>query len=79
MRRALIGDERNDEGMFRWAGWSVSPSNATAATKELAKEVSNLSHDEDFVADTLAQWKVAVARGQRQRSDTPGGCGCSKL
>ena len=33
------GDESNDHGMFRWAGWSLSPANATPETKALAKEV----------------------------------------
>ena len=48
-----FGDGDNDVEMLRWAGWSVSPSNATESAQAAAKAVSLRSHDEDFIAHEL--------------------------
>ena len=40
-----------------WAGWSLAPANATAETKALAREVSALTHNQDFIADALFRWR----------------------
>ena len=49
-----FGDAANDVAMFRWAGQSVAPSNATPEIKGLASHRSDLSNDEDFIAAALA-------------------------
>ena len=62
-----FGDQRNDLGMFGWAGAATCPLNAAAAAKALATEVSELSNDDDFIAASL----------ERRR---PGGCDdCAKV
>ena len=42
--------------MFVWAGQSICPSNANENTKAAASWVSELSDDEDFIADVLTAW-----------------------
>ena len=46
-----FGDGDNDLGMFRWAGWSVCPSNAMPEAEELAATISTLSNNDDFIAE----------------------------
>ena len=46
-----FGDGDNDLGMFRWAGWSVCPSNAMPEAEEVAATISTLSNNDDFIAE----------------------------
>lgn len=50
---AAFGDAANDHEMLEWAGAAVCPSNATPDAKSRATFVSELSNDEDFIADAL--------------------------
>jgi len=51
-----FGDATNDLGMLRWAGRSVCPANGREDAKAAAKEVSQLTNDEDFIADALERY-----------------------
>jgi len=58
-----FGDAQNDLGMFRWAGKSVCPANALDCAKSLATEISPLTNNEGFIADTLRRncgWEALV-------------------
>jgi Cof subfamily protein (haloacid dehalogenase superfamily) len=55
-RALVMGDAMNDLGMMREAGFSCAPANAVPEVKAVASWVSELSNDEDFVADALLRW-----------------------
>jgi Cof subfamily protein (haloacid dehalogenase superfamily) len=44
-----FGDNVNDHGMLRWAGWGVAVANADPATRDVADEVT-ATNDDDGVA-----------------------------
>jgi hydroxymethylpyrimidine pyrophosphatase-like HAD family hydrolase len=48
-----FGDGSNDDEMLAWAGRSIAPANGQPGTKAVAKSVSGLTNDDDFVAAEL--------------------------
>eukprot|EP01047_Picozoa_sp_COSAG01_P021139 COSAG01_NODE_1218_length_11190_cov_3.642954_3_plen_661_part_00 len=51
----VFGDGSNDLGMFGWAGYGVAPANALPKVKSSANYVSQLSNDEDFIAEFFSR------------------------
>lgn len=51
-----MGDEANDLSMISWAGYGVAMGNAVAQVKEEARIISNLTNDQNAVADVIARY-----------------------
>jgi len=48
-----FGDSMNDESMLNWAGFGIAMANGNVKLKEIANMVTDLSNDEDGVADFI--------------------------
>ena len=71
-RCIACGDAMNDLGMLKTAGLGCAPANATSIVKEAAGYISELTNDQDFVADIVRRFvlpggpgKVASPKGAR--------------
>lgn len=58
-RTMACGDAMNDLGMLREAGHSCCPANAVPEAKALARHVSSLTNEEDFVADVVERFALS--------------------